>query len=183
MESTITRKDIWDSAAKSGLVLGAVSIAYLVLSQLMASISTSTGIAVAMSLLSILLWAAKFAGCIFLMKFFMLKFAAGHEGVTNSDTFRFGMATAFLSALLFSGFYLAYVTIIAPDTFSDALATVTESYSSMMTADAMEALENMNMGNISFFYNLIYCFLFGTILSSILSRNIPSKNPFKDNTI
>lgn len=182
MESTITRKDIWDSASKSGLALGAVSSAYLALSQLMASASSSTGMAVIMSLLSILLWAAKFAGCIFLMKLFMLRFAASHEGVTNSDTFKFGTATAFLSALIFSAFYLAYVTIIAPDTFSEALAAVTESYAPMMGEDAMEALENMNMGNISFFYNLIYCFLFGTVLSSILSRNIPTRNPFKDNT-
>ncbi|MDO5443533.1 MAG: DUF4199 domain-containing protein [Bacteroidia bacterium] len=183
MERSITKKDIWDSAAKSGLALGAVSIAYLAISQFMASMNSSTGIAVVMSLLSILLWAVKFAGCIFLMKLFMLKFAASHEGVTNADTFKFGMATAFLSALLYSGFYLAYVTLIAPDTFTDALAAVSDSYGSMMGSDALETLENMNLGNISFFYNLIYCFLFGTVLSAILSKNIPSRNPFNDNTI
>lgn len=183
MESSITRRDIWDSASRSGLALGAVSVAYLALSQLMASLSTSTGLAVVMSLLSILLWAAKFAGCIFLMKLFMLKFAAAHEGVTNADTFKFGMATAFLSALIYSGFYLAYVTIIAPDTFTDALAAVSESYGQMMGSEAMEAMEEMNMGSITFFYNLIYCFIFGTVLSAILSKNIPSRNPFNDNTL
>ena len=34
------------------------------------------------------------------------------------------------------------------------------------------------MPQITFFSNLIYCFIFGTILSLILSRNIPSKDPF-----
>ena len=32
----------------------------------------------------------------------------------------------------------------------------------------------------SFFVNLFYCWLFGTVLSAILSRNIPSRNPFTD---
>ena len=50
----------------------------------------------------------------------------------------------------------------------------------MMTSEAMEALENTNMERVSFFTNLIYCFIFGTILSAILSSNIPSKNPFDE---
>ena len=39
-----------------------------------------------------------------------------------------------------------------------------------------------NMPQITFFSNLIYCFFFGTILSFILSRNVPSRNPFADHT-
>ena len=30
----------------------------------------------------------------------------------------------------------------------------------------------------AFFINLFYCFIYGTILSAILSRNIPPRNPF-----
>lgn len=182
MENIVTRKDIWDSAAKSGLALGAVSCAYMALSQLMASglSGASTGTAVLMSMLSLVLWAVKFVGCILLMKFFMRRFASAHPGLINQDTFKFGVATALLSALIYSGFYLAYVTIISPDTFSDAMATVTESYGSMMSQEALDSLENVNMATVSFFTNLIYCFLFGTVLSSILSKNIPSRNPFKE---
>ena len=181
MENIITGKDIWDSAAKAGLVLGAVSCAYMGISQLLsAGMTGSTGAALLASLVGILLWVAKFVGCIYLMKFFMKRFASAHPGLTNNDTFKFGMATALLSALIYSGFYLAYVTIIAPDTFSNALETVMESYGSMMGEDAIEAAQNMNMASISFFTNLIYCFLFGTVLSSIFSRNIPSRNPFEN---
>ena len=50
----------------------------------------------------------------------------------------------------------------------------------MFPAESLEAMEEMNLGTISFFTNLIYCFLFGTVLSAILSRNIPSRNPFAD---
>lgn len=180
MGSIVTRKDIWDSAARSGLVLGAVSCAYLAISQLMGTISSgSAGLSVLTSLLGIILWAAKFAGCIMLMKYFMLKFASSHQDVTNNDTFKFGTATALLSALIYSGFYLAYVTLIAPDTFSNAIAMITESYGSMMDQEALDAIENTNMASVSFFTNLIYCFFFGTVLSTILSRNIPSRNPFE----
>ena len=177
MEGGISRADIWDSAGKAGLVLGAVSSAYLALSHFMTGTS-STAMAVVMSLLDILLWALKFAGCIILMKLFMTRFAASHEGATNSDTFKFGMATALLSALIYAGFYLAYATILAPDVFAEAIDAVKEGYSSMMTQEALDSIDSMNLGSISFFSNLIYCFIYGTVLSSILSRNIPSRNPF-----
>ena len=35
-----------------------------------------------------------------------------------------------------------------------------------------------NMPKYTFLGNLIYCSIFGTILSFILSRSIPSKDPF-----
>ncbi len=180
MDGIVTRKDIWDRAGKAGLVLGAVSCAYIAITQLLASVNTSPVMAALLSVLDIILWAAKFAGCILLMKYFMKKFAADHPGLTNNDTFKLGVAIALLSALIFSGFYLAYVTIIAPDTFTNAMDTVRESYGSMMGQEALDAMENMNMASISFFSNLIYCFLFGTVLSLILSKNIPSRNPFNE---
>ena len=36
------------------------------------------------------------------------------------------------------------------------------------------------MPTYAFFANLIYCWLFGTILAAIFSRNISSSNPFID---
>ena len=180
MENRIPRKDLWDSAGKAGLVLGLVSSAYVIITYFLAKLSGSTGTALLVTLLSFLLWAAKFGGCIYLMKLFMTKFAAAHPGLDNSDTFRFGMVTALLSALVFSAFDMAFVTWVAPDTFSKAIETAQESYGSLLPAESLEAMEEMNFGLISFFTNLIYCFLFGTVLSAILSRNIPSRNPFAD---
>ena len=180
MENRIPRKDLWDSAGKAGLVLGLVSSAYVVITYLLAKVSGSTGTALLVTLLNFLLWAAKFGGCIYLMKLFMTRYAAAHPGCDNSDTFRFGMVTAFLSALIFAAFDLAYVTWIAPDTYSQAIEAVTEAYGSMLPAESIEAMQEINMGQVSFFTNLIYCFIFGTVLSAILSRNIPSRNPFAD---
>ena len=179
MENRISRKDLWDAAGKAGIVLGLVSSAYVLITQLLAKAATaSTGMALVITLLNFLLWVLKFGGCIYLMKLFMTRFAAAHPGCDNSDTFRFGMVTAFLSALIVAAFDMAYVTWIAPDTYTQAVETAKEAYGNMLPAESLEALDNLNFGSISFFTNLIYCFLFGTVLSSILSRNIPSRNPF-----
>ena len=180
MERTFSRKDLWDAAGKAGLVLGLVSTAYVLVTSLLTKLNGSTGMALISTLLAFIVWAAKFAGCILLMKYFMTKFAAAHPGVDNSGTFRFGMVTALLSALIFAAFDMAYMTWIAPDTMSQAMEMIQESYGSMLPEESFEAMENINFGTVTFFANLIYCFLFGTILSAILSRNIPSRNPFAD---
>ena len=87
---------------------------------------------------------------------------------------------ALLSALLYSAFYLAYVSFIAPDTFEQALSVLEDN--PMMDSNSMSAIEDMipKMPTISFFVNLIWCWLFGTVLAAIFSRNVASKNPFTD---
>jgi hypothetical protein len=180
MEKPVSRKDFWDSAGKAGLVLGLVSIAFMLVNWLLTKAAETTGRTFLFTLLGLPVWVAKFVGCIALMKFFMKKFSASHPAVDNSGTFRFGMAVAALSALVFSAFQLAYTTWIAPDTFAEAQEAAIAAYGSMLPAESIEMMENMNFGVVTFFTNLIYCFLFGTVLSAIFSRNIPSRNPFEN---
>lgn len=175
------KKKMWNSAGKAGLILGAVSILYFFVSQWLAGMSAGKATsAFLISVLNFLVWAAKFAGCIILMRLFMKKFAAGEEQADNSDTFKWGMATAFLSALVYSAAYLAYVLFISPEVFEESFDLIMQNYSSMLDSNSIDAIDALKdrMPTLSFFGNLIYCFLFGTILSAILSRNIPSRNPF-----
>ena len=90
------------------------------------------------------------------------------------------MLTALLSALLYSAFYLAYTSFIAPDTFDTALEILRDN--PYIDSNSMEQVEEMipRMPTIAFFMNLVYCWLFGTVLAAIYSRNIPSQNPFND---
>ncbi len=171
---------MWESAGKAGLVLGGVSIVYLLLTMLLGKVAEN-GSAILMGLVNGLLWLAKFIACIYLMRLFMRKFAAAEPEADRNRVFRFGMITALLSALLYSAFYLAYVSFIAPDTFSQALDVLADN--PMMDSNAMSAVEEMipRMPTISFFGNLIYCWLFGTILSAIFSASIRPQNPFTDN--
>ena len=52
----------------------------------------------------------------------------------------------------------------------------------MMDSNTQGVVEKYleNLPQITFFSNLIYCFLYGMVLSFILSRNIPKNDPFAD---
>ena len=60
--------------------------------------------------------------------------------------------------------------------------TVMQAYAQFMDSNSLSQMDKMlaKMPQITFFSNLIYCFIYGTVLSAILSRNIPSRDPFAD---
>ena len=177
MEQNIIRKDLWETAAKAGLALGIVSSAYMFLTQLMAG---ATGFM--MTILSFVLWIAKFGGCIWLMAFFMKKFVAEHREADNKVTFNLGMATALLSALIYSAAAFANIAFISGDAMIEQMNLMMQQMGSMMDSNSMAMMETYmeKLPQITFFSNLLYCFVFGTVLSYILSRNIPSRDPFAD---
>lgn len=169
------RKSLWNEAGKAGLLLGGVSTAYLLLTALLGKVPNHK---VALGMLNFLLWAAKFAGCILLMRALMQRFVRLNPEADNSDSFRFGVVAALCSALFYAACNLAYVTFLAPDMYTSVIDTMMQN--PMMDSNARDMLLKMEpqMPRISFFVNLVYCFLFGTILSAILSRSIPSSDPF-----
>lgn len=179
-DNEFVTKSLWNEAARSGLVLGLVSIVYMVCTALMGKINASGAGAAVVNVAGILLWVAKLYACIRLMKYFMQKYADGNEGITNHQSFRFGTATALLSALLYAGFSLAWALFIQPDMFAESMDAAMQMYEGMFTEDQMESLTELapRMPTITFFINLVWCWLFGTILAAIFSRNIPSRNPF-----
>ncbi|MBR0291234.1 MAG: hypothetical protein IJQ79_03780, partial [Bacteroidales bacterium] len=72
----------------------------------------------------------------------------------------------------------AWVSFIDPEMLTSSLDTIrTVSEFSEEQAEAIEQLIP-KLPTLTFFVNLIWCFLFGTVLSAIFSRNIPSRNPF-----
>ena len=174
------KNSMLEQAGKAGLVLGGVSIAYMLITMLTGKLAEAGTAVFLMGLVNVLLWIAKLGACIYLMRFFILRFATKDPGVDSGRAFRFGTLTALLSALLYSAFYLAYVSFIAPDTFETALEALQDN--PMLDSNSMSAIEDMipKMPTISFFVNLVWCWLFGTVLAAIFSRNISSKNPFID---
>lgn len=175
------KKALWDRAGKAGLVLGLVSCAYLLINGFTAALGSGNALgAAAISILNAVLWLAKLVGCVLLMKMFMKRFAAA-TGADNSDTFKFGIATALLSALIFAAFCMAYYSFIQPDALTQSFDMMMEGYSDYFTSDMMESVEKLSprMPTYMFFTQLFYCFIYGLVLSAILSRNIPSRNPFE----
>ena len=179
MEKNEINKSLWRIAGTEGLKLGLISAAYMFATLLL----EKTGMPVLLnSLLSFVLWVAKFAGCILLMKIAMVKFAKTDSKITNRDTFMMGMATALLSAFVFSVISYVNVAFISADLFAEQFDTLMQQMAPMMDSNSLNLMDSYleNLPEITFFSNLIYCFLFGTVLSAILSRNIPARDPFAD---
>ena len=179
MEGKISSGLLWNEAGKAGLALGLVSTVYMFLNLLL----SGGGAGFLGGILSFLLWLGKLVLCIWLMGFFMKRLVARYPEADNAATFRFGTRTALLSSLLFSAASLANVLFISKDAMMEQWEAAISSYSSMLDSNSMEMLDRMqaNLPQITFISNFIYCFLFGTILALILSRNIPAKDPFADN--
>ena len=179
MEQNVIQKNMWNTAGKAGLYLGLASTVYLFITQFMNQADLP---AFVNSILTFVLWAAKFAGCIWIMKFFMKKFASENDSVNNSGIFRLGMMMAILSAIVYSAFSFANVAFISADFFEAQMDTIMQQMGSMMDSNTQSLFESYmeNLPQITFVSNLIYCFIFGTVLSFILSKNIPSKDPFAD---
>lgn len=168
MKEKITDTIIRDQAAKVGLIFGACSVSFLLVKQVV----SLSGISI------FILWAAEFIGCIMMMRYFMRKLVSDFDGVTSRDTFRYGRRIAMFSAIIVAGASLVFMLTISKEAVAEAMNSIIES--PMLDSNSRAMLEDMQdkIPVIAFFSNLIYCYLYGTCLSKILSLNIPEQNPF-----
>lgn len=169
----ISNRDITNRAATNGLILGAVSGSYVFINFALAG-------SVAGTLLSWVLWLGKLIGCILLMRWFMKKLVSEFNGVTNNDTRRLGNLTALFSAILTAVCYYVAVDFVFPDIIAETQDALMEQMSGMLDDNTRAAMENISgkMGSIQFFFQLIWCCLYGIVLSAILSARIPTPDPF-----
>ena len=167
---------MWEVAGEAGLVLGSISSAYLFLTQWLA---VSELPAVLVMFLNMLLWSCKSGGCIFLMIFFLKRFSRQNPEADQRMTFKAGMAIAILSGLVYAACSFADLAFIHPDFISEQMDILMQELSPMLDSNTMTSMEKA-IQNITpqttFFSNLIYCFIYGTALSSIISRFIPRQN-------
>ena len=179
MTENTSRKDIWEAAGYAGLALGLASTIYMYIDNTLASSEISTGIA---TLGNLILWMAKFVGCIFLMKFFMKKFCTAHPEATKKEVYHMGVATALLSAFFFASMQYIDMSYISTEFYSAQYQLALQQYSSVMDSNSLNTMKEFieNVPIYTFVWTLIYCTAYGAVLSSILSRNITEKDPFAD---
>lgn len=179
MTSSISKKTIWSEAGRNGLLLGVATIAFSLLHRLTASMS---GFGTAF--LDLALWIAKIVCCILLFRWFLVRFARKHPEAEYDDTKTLGLGVALSSALIVAAYGLADVLYIHPEAMQEAMDATMESYSSMMNAAQMDMMANMtsSMPTITFFTMLIYCFLFGMILTFIFAPKVTPKKGIFDDT-
>lgn len=174
-------KNMWTEAGKNGLILALVSASYLLLTQFTGMLQGGVALAFIASLLNLALWGVKFWACIYLMNLFLKKMHTSHPDLDAQKLRHYGYMMAILSAIVYAGCVLVYyIAFIPSEMITDALDLAMSQNAAIMDEAAMDSVNNMiaDLPQIMFFYNLIYCFLFGAILSRILvSRIIPS-NPF-----
>lgn len=175
----MNKKIIWNTAGVAGLALGAVSTVCMFAGQYLSTLKLSAGTT---TFTGTLLWIVETVTCIWLMRFFMAKMAKENPEFNNSDTFKMGMATALLSGLIFAAVNFANIAFISADYYADNVYTLIQQMSSTLDSNSINSVEKLleYLPQISFITTLVQCFIFGTIVSGILSRSIPRKDPFAD---
>ena len=179
MDST-TKKIFWNYAGTAGLMLGMISSANMFIGQYFSTLELSKTM---ITLIGGLLWCAETAGCICLMYFYMKKFSLGFPSESRKTVHRLGVAIAFFSALLYSAMTFANIAYFSADYFAEAYQTAIQNAASALDSNSRALITKFmdKLPQISFFSNLIYCFIFGTIVSSVISHSIFSKKVFSEN--
>lgn len=168
------KKSLWNLAGTAGLIMGLISTAAMFAGQYCATLNMSDFLTL---FTGTILWIAETVGCILTMWFFMKKFAAECPSADSRTISRMGLTTAFLSALVYSAASFANIAFISADFYEAQYQIIMQQMSPMMDSNSKELMMKMigYMPQITFFSNLIYCSIFGTIVSSVISRLIPKE--------
>ncbi len=159
---------VWNEAGKGALYLGGLSVLCLSLKE----VSALSGSNFLMTAAAVILWVVEFFGCILLMKRSLLDFRDKFEGVKVTDTARLGRRMALLSGILLASAQALFIMQMPQEEMNalvDQLST-----SMAMGASEREAVDGMldKLPVLTFLFQWLYCYLYGTVLASILSRYI-----------
>lgn len=168
MKRNLDNTALWNEAAVTGLLFGAVSIACLMGKQLAAG----TGKMFLIQAVGVVLWIAEFAGCIVLMRNRMIRLRDTYYNVTIRDSYRFGRRAALLSGLLVASAHALLIMKMPADAMDTMIGQLAQSMQlSASEIDSMgKVVDRLPLG--TFIFEWLYCFLYGTVLSAIMSRYV-----------
>ena len=168
MNGKLDNTRLWNEAAKAGILFGLVSVSCLALKEL-AGMSGNSFLSQAAF---IILWFVEFFGCILLMKKVQLDLRDKFEGVKMADTFVLGRRAALLSGLLLASAQALIIMYMPQETMDQLVGMVSEAMP--MSASQKEQMDGVvdRLPILTFLFQWAYCFLYGTVLSSIMSRYI-----------
>lgn len=171
-------KTLWNEAGKTGLVFGLFSSVCLGLREA----SALTGSTFLVQAAAIILWAVEFFGCILLMKKYMLDLRDKFDGVTVEDTYRFGRRIALLSGLILAAVDAILIMKMPPETVESVVTELNTAITSKMGAGYEGEIGRFvdKLPLYTFIGQWLYCFLYGSLLSAIMSRYIFMQNNFQD---
>ena len=161
----------WSSAAMDGLYLSLVSIIYSLAGTALPS----------NMLLTMILWLAKTAGCIYLLWFFMKRWSGKFDAISYGESFNYGFTVCMFSSVMCACFNFVQVEWIFPEHTEEVIALTREA---MAQQNLDSAAENMmekvfsNFGRITLFTTLVYYTLYGAVASAITANFTKQTNPF-----
>ena len=170
MKESVDNKTLWNDAARVGIVFGLFSSVCLGLKEA----SALTGSTFVVTAAAIILWAVEFFGCILLMKKYMIDETQKHREITQVQLYKFGRRVALLSGLILAAVDAIIVNYIPDETLQASLSEAMAVMPAGLQADADESVGLMmdNFPLFTFLGQWLYCFLYGSILSAIMSRYV-----------
>ena len=171
-------KTLWNEAGRVGFVFGGFSSLCLLLKE-GAALTGSTFLVQAAA---IILWAVEFFGCILLMKKYMLDLRDKFDGVTVEDTNRFGRRIALLSGLILAAVDAILIMKMPPETVESVVTELNTAITSKMGAGYEGEIGRFvdKLPLYTFIGQWLYCFLYGSLLSAIMSRYLYVQDVFND---
>ena len=170
-------KTLWNEAGRVGFVFGGFSSLCLVLKEGAAL----TGSNFLVTAAAIILWAVEFFGCILLMKKYMLDLRDKYDGATIEDVYHFGRRVALLSGLILAAVDAFLIMKMPQETVESVVSELNTAVASKMGAgyegDVGRVVDNLPL--YTFIFQWLYCFLYGSLLSAIMSRYIFLQGPFQ----
>ena len=186
MKEQLTNAGIWNEAALTGLVFGGFSSLCLVLKEA----SALTGSTFLVQLAAAVLWAVEFFGCILLMKRYFLRLRQRYQGVGYPELVRYGRRIALLSGLILAAVDAYIILKLPQETVAEVMGSLASDLSGTFGSQAQDQVDRMTdqLPLFTFIVQWLYCFLYGSLLSSILARYLltrdllfPEGNPPEDN--
>ena len=196
MKGKVDNTILWNEAAKAGALFGALSVSCLVLKEL-AEINRDTFylhyntprallkeienefIEDNLAFFSPYMHEGhemshleELFGCILLMKKVQLDLRDKYQGVRMADCFRMGRRAALLSGLLLASAQALIILYMPQETLDTLVGELSSAMS--MSPSQQEQVDGMldKLPVMTFLFQWLYCYLYGTVLSSIMSRYI-----------
>lgn len=163
----------WNSAAINGLLLSLVTIVY----SLIQSVFGLSGFS------SIILWMVKFAGCIYLLYYFMKQYSGNFEQISYGSSFQYGFILCSLSSIVCACFSFISMTLLFPETTELAIEQMqTVMASGNYSSEEENIINSMadNLPQITLFAGLFYYIVIGAVMSSIIANFTKKTDPFAE---
>ena len=159
----------WSLSMRDGLLLSLVTLVCTTLSQV-----------AQLSFLNILLWLVKLIGSIWLLWFFMKRYAAAHPEETR--TTGYGVMVCLFSSIVCAVFTYISFRFLFPETVEEAFAQVPQILSSTpgVTPEVEDAIARLqdSFPQLMCILTLIWNFLIGLVISAIIGASTARKDPF-----